>query len=172
MGEGTPGRPSAGERLAAAAALLGAVAATALVLAEVARNVVFVLVAALSLLLCAFAGWYLVSRRGPVRLAATAVLAGALALLVSSVVLADITVWALALAFALSVASVAAARHALRRSPRALNAAAGRKRAVTAARSSGPDHEPEVRRREGAAVRPGRGVPSPGHRAGSAGSRR
>jgi diacylglycerol kinase family enzyme len=134
MTTASPGGPSAGHRLAALAALLCVAAAAALVLAGVARNVLAVLVAALSLLLCVFAGWYVASRRGPVRWAAAAVMTGALAPLICALIFADISFLRLALAIALSVVSVAAARYALRRSPGALAAAAGRRRAVTVAR--------------------------------------
>jgi diacylglycerol kinase family enzyme len=134
MGEELAGRPSAGDRLAALAAIVGIAAAAVLVLAGVARNVPHVLVAALSLMLCVFAGWYAVSRRGLVRLAAGAIMAGALALLISSLIYADISILRVTLAGALSVLSVASARLALRRSPRALDFAARRRPAVTAAR--------------------------------------
>jgi diacylglycerol kinase family enzyme len=134
MGEELPGRPSAVERLAALAALLSVAAAAVLVLAGVARNVLAVLVAALSLMLCVSAAWYVASRRGPARLAAGAITAGALALLIVSLIFADISILRLALAVALSVLSVASARYALRRTPGALNSAARRLPAAAAAR--------------------------------------
>jgi diacylglycerol kinase family enzyme len=133
MGEERPGGPGAGQRLAALAALLCIAAAAVLVLAGVARNVLYVLVAALSLVLCVVAGWYAVSRRGPVRLAAGAIMAAALALVITSVIFADIRIWRVPIAAALSLLSVASARYALRRSPGAVDAAA-RRPAVTAAR--------------------------------------
>ena len=134
MAEELPGRPSAVERLAALAALLSVAAAAVLVLAGVARNVLAVLVAALSLVLCVSAGWYVASRRGAARLAAGAITAGALALLIVSLIFADISILRLALAVALSVLSVASARYALRRTPGALNSAARRLPAAAAAR--------------------------------------
>ena len=134
IGAERAGRPGAGQRLAALAAIVCIAAATVLVLAGVARNVTHVLVAALSLVLCIVAGWYAVSRRGPARLAAGVVMAAALALVVTSLIFAHIRIWAVALAAALSLLSVASARYALRRSPRALNAAAGQRPAVTAGR--------------------------------------
>jgi diacylglycerol kinase family enzyme len=84
--------------------------------------------------LCVFAGWYVVSRRGPARLAAGLIMAAALALVITSLVFADIRVWRAALAAALAVLSVAAARDALRRSPRGLGSAAELQSAVAAAR--------------------------------------
>jgi diacylglycerol kinase family enzyme len=133
MSEELAGRPAVSERLAAIGALLSLAAVAALVLAGVARNVLAVLFAALGLALCVFAGWYVVSRRGHVRLAAGTIMAVALALAIASFFFADINVLRLALAGVLSFLSVALARHALRRSTRALDSAA-RQRTVTAAR--------------------------------------
>jgi diacylglycerol kinase family enzyme len=134
MGKERPGRPSAAHRLAALAALACLAGATVLVLVEVARNFLDLLLAAIGLVLCVVASWYAVSRRGPVRLAACVIMAAALALAIISLLLADIRIWRVALAAALSLLSVASARYALRRSPGALNSAAGRRPAVTAAR--------------------------------------
>ena len=134
MGGELPGKPSVGERLAAIVSLLSVAAAAVLVLAGVARNVLAVLAATLSLVLCVFAGWYVASRRGPARLAAGVIMAAALALLISSLIFADISILRVTLAVALSMLSVASARHALRRSPGALDSAARRLPAATAAR--------------------------------------
>jgi diacylglycerol kinase family enzyme len=140
VGEEQPGRPSAGQRLAAVAALACLAAATVLVLVEVARNFLDLLIAALSLILCVIAAWYVISRRGPVRLAAAVIMAAALGLVITSLVFADIRIWRVVLAAALAAASVASARYALRRSPAALGSAsalgsgAGRRQAVSAAR--------------------------------------
>jgi diacylglycerol kinase family enzyme len=134
MGEELTGGPSAGQRLAALAALGCVAAAAALVLAEVVRNFLALLVAALSLILCVVAGWYVVSRRGRARLAAGVIMAAALGLVISSLLLADIRVWRVALAAALSLLSVALARYALRRSPGALKSGTGQRPAVTTAR--------------------------------------
>jgi diacylglycerol kinase family enzyme len=134
MGEELPGRPSAGQRLAALAALACVAAVAVLVLVEVARNFAALLVAALSLMLCVLAGWYVVSRRGAARLAAGAIMAAALALVITSLIFADIRIWRVALAAALALLSVASARYALRRSPSALGSAAKRQPAASAAR--------------------------------------
>jgi diacylglycerol kinase family enzyme len=134
MGEGQPGRPSVGQRLAALAALACVAAVAVLVLVGVARNLLSVLGAGLGLVLCVFAAWYVISRRGPARLAAAVIMAAALALVITSFIFADIRIWRVALAAALSLLSVAAARYALRRSPGALNSAARRRPAVAAAR--------------------------------------
>ncbi|MGD0701069.1 MAG: diacylglycerol kinase family protein [Trebonia sp.] len=133
MSEDRPGRPSAGQRLAALATLACLAAATVLLLAEVVRNFLPLLGAALSLILCVLAGWYVVSRRGAARLAAGVIMAAALGLAITSLLFAEIRIWRVAVAAVLAAASVVSARYALRRSPGALGTAAGR-RAVTAAR--------------------------------------
>ena len=79
-------------------------------------------------MLCVFAAWYVISRRGAARLAAAVVMAAALALVVVSFLFADIRVWRVAVAAALALLSVAAARYGLRKSSGAGDAA------VTAAR--------------------------------------
>jgi diacylglycerol kinase family enzyme len=134
MDEERPDRPSAVHRLAALGALACVAAAVVLVLVEVARNFLDLLIAALGLVVCVVASWYAVSRRGPVRLAAGAIMAAALALVITSLIFADIRIWRVALAAALALLSVASARYALRRSPAALDSAASRRPAVTAAR--------------------------------------
>jgi diacylglycerol kinase family enzyme len=118
MAEDRPGktdRPGAGRRLAAVAALGCVVAAALLVLIEVARNVLSLLGAGLGLVLCVVAAWYVLSRRGWARLAAAVIMAAALALVIVSFIVADIRVWRVALAAALALLSVAAARYALGR---------------------------------------------------------
>jgi diacylglycerol kinase family enzyme len=129
-----PGAPTAAERLAAAAALLCLSAAAVLVLIGVARNVLAVVGAALSLLILVGSGWYAVARRGIVRLAATAAMAGALALAVVALLFADVSIIRAALAGVLAALSVATARYALRRTPPALSAAAQQLPAATASR--------------------------------------
>jgi len=133
MSEQQPGRPGPGQRLAALAALLCIAAATVLLLVEVVRNFLPLLLAALGLILCVFAGWYVVSRRGLARLAAAVIMAAALAAAITSLVFADIRIWRVALAAALAAVSVLAAQYALRRSPGSLDPGA-RRPAVAAAR--------------------------------------
>jgi diacylglycerol kinase family enzyme len=134
VGSGQPGRPTAGRRLAALAALVCVAAAALLVLVEVARNFLALLGGGLGLVLCVFAAWYVISRRGAARLAAAVIMAAALALVIISLIYADIRIWRVALAAVLAAASVVSARYALRRSPGALESAAGRRTAVTPAR--------------------------------------
>jgi diacylglycerol kinase family enzyme len=127
-------KPSAAERLTAIVALLSAPAAVVLLLAGLARNVAAVLIAAVSLLICVFAGWYVVSRRGAVRLAAALVMASALALVAGSLVFADVSILRVTLAGVLCLLSVASARYALRQTPRALGPVSQRLPAGKAAR--------------------------------------
>jgi diacylglycerol kinase family enzyme len=129
------GRPSPWQRLAALAALLCIAAATVLLLVEVVRNFLPLLLAALALILCVFAGWYVVSRRGAARLAAAVVMAAALGAAITSLIFADIRIWRVVLAAALAAVSVVAARYALHSGQgSAGQGSAGRARAVSAAR--------------------------------------
>jgi hypothetical protein len=109
------GKPAASQRLTALAALLTAAAAVVLVLVGVARNVLVVVAAVLSLMLCVFAGWYVVSRRGTARVVAGVVMAAALALLIACLIFADVSILRVTLAGVLAAASVASAHYALRR---------------------------------------------------------
>ncbi len=120
------GRPAAVERLAALAALLCFAAAAILILVGLARNLLAVIVAVLGLLLCVGAGWYAVSRRGGARLAAAVGMAGGLAVVIVALLAAHVSIVRLVLAVVLAVLSVASARYALRRTPRAVGFAARR----------------------------------------------
>lgn len=129
------GRPSPWQRLAALAALLCIAAATVLLLVEVVRNFLPLLLAALALILCVFAGWYVVSRRGAARLAAAVIMAAALGAAITSLIFADIRIWPVALAAALAAVSVVAARYALHSGQgSAGQGSGGRPRAVSPAR--------------------------------------
>lgn len=134
MPDAVPGRPTAAERLAALAALVFVAAAVVLVLVGVARNALAVVAAVLGLLVCVGGGWYAVSRRGMVRLAAEAVIVGALALVGFALAVADVNILRLTLAGILSLLSVASARYALRRTARALGTASQRLPAAAASR--------------------------------------
>jgi diacylglycerol kinase family enzyme len=134
MRDRPPGRPSAMERLAALGALLCFAAAAVLILVGVARNLLAVVVAVVALLLCVGTGWYAVSRRGRARLAAGVGMAGALAVVIVALLAAHVSIVRLILAAVLAVLSVASARYALRRTPRALGRAAQRLPAAPAPR--------------------------------------
>jgi len=117
-----PQRPSAGRRLAAVAALATVVAAAALLLIGIALHVAAVVLAFVSLLICATGGWYAVSRRGVVRVIAVAVVAASLAAFGTGLFFADISVWRVILIVVLGGVSVLAARYALQRTRRQLRA--------------------------------------------------
>jgi diacylglycerol kinase family enzyme len=108
-------RPSAGRRLAAAAALAALAAAAVLLLVGAVIQLGAVVLAFISLLVCATAGWYAVSRRGVVRAIALVVVVASTAALGVGLSFADIGVWQVILIVALVGVSVLAARYALHR---------------------------------------------------------
>jgi len=110
-----PQRPSAARRLAAVAALAAAVAAAALVLIGIATHLAAVVLAFISLLICATGAWYAVSRRGAVRVIALAVVVASFAAFGTGLFFAGISVWRVILIVVLGGVSALAARYALRR---------------------------------------------------------
>jgi diacylglycerol kinase family enzyme len=136
--------PAASERASALLALVSLAAAVlALALNLVLRIGAFAL-ALVGLLGCVTACWYVVSRRGVVRvLGVVAALIG-LAALITGLVLAVISVWLVLAMVALALISVLSARYALRRTPKALRA---RDHAATRPR---PDRPPSGGGPEGA----------------------
>ena len=126
MGGGVPAHqratPTAGERVAALAALVTELAAVGLVLAGIVAHLIPIIAAAAGLLICVVACWYLVSRRGVVRVVSAIVAVAFLAAAITSLVFADLSLWRLALVIVLSVLSVGLARHALRRDAQAVRA--------------------------------------------------
>ena len=114
------GSPAGSERASAALALASLAAALlALALNLVLRVGAFALALA-GLLFCVTACWYVVSRRGVMRvLSVVAALIG-LAALVTGLVLAVISVWVVVAVAGLALISVLSARYALRRTPKAL----------------------------------------------------
>jgi diacylglycerol kinase family enzyme len=124
-----------GERLSAAGALVALAAAAALSLIGVVIHLVAILIVTFGLLICVTSGWYVVSRRGLRRAAALSVTAAALGGMIAGLFYAGIHLPLLTLIAALALASVGAARHALRRTERAL-----RTRSAAGARARRPDH--------------------------------
>jgi diacylglycerol kinase family enzyme len=94
--------------------LLTAGVALGLALVGIVRHLAAVLLTVAALLVCVTAGWYAVSRRGPVRAAALIVMITALAGLVAGLLFADLSVIRLILLIVAAVVSVASARYALR----------------------------------------------------------
>ena len=126
MGGGVPAHqratPTAGERVAALAALVTELAAVGLVLAGIVAHLIPIIAAAAGLLICVVACWYVVSRRGVVRVVSAIVAVAFLAAAITSLVFADLSLWRLALVIVLSLLSVGLARHALRRDAQAVRA--------------------------------------------------
>lgn len=113
-------RPSASERASAVIAI-GSLAAALIALAlNMVLRIGAVMLALAGMLGCITAGWYVVSRHGPVRVLGLITALIALAALVAGLVLAVISLRMLAAIVALAAISVLSARHALRRTPKAL----------------------------------------------------
>ena len=88
----------------------------------IAVHLVAVVLALISLLICATGGWYAVSRRGVVRVIAVVVVVASLAAFGTGLFFADISIWRVVLIVVLGGASVLAARYALERTRRQLRA--------------------------------------------------
>ncbi len=114
--------PTAGERAAALAALVTALAAVVLVLVGIAVHLIPIIVAAIGLLIFITGCWYVVSRRGAVRVISAVVAVASLAAVITGLFFVGLSLWQLALVIALTVLSVGSARHALRRGPAAIRA--------------------------------------------------
>jgi len=128
-------RPTAGERVSAAGALLALAAAAGLALLGVALHLAAILIVTLGLLICVTGCWYAVSRRGLIRMISLLVILAALGGTIAGLFFAGIN-WPLLLLIAvLAGVSVVAARHALRRTDQALRADSGR-----LARAGQPEH--------------------------------
>ena len=126
MTRGEVNRPTAGERVSAVAALLALIAAACLAMLGIALHLVAILVVTVGLLICVTGGWYAVSRRGLVRMTALLIVAAALGGTVAGLFFAGIRWLLLLLIAVLAGLSVAAARHALRRTDQALRADSAR----------------------------------------------
>ncbi len=132
---GVATRPTVGERASAVGALGSLAAAVGLSLIGIALHLLAILIVAAGLLICVTSGWYVVSRRGVRRMIALTVAGLALAGTIAGLFFADINWPLLLLIAALAGLSVLAARHALRRTGRAL-----RSRAVQGKRAHHAEH--------------------------------
>ena len=128
------------------------------------------LVAVVSLIVATWSAWYVLSRRGVVRVVAAVVLAGALLGALLAVVL-EHTLWRIAPVVVLGLGSSALARVALGTDRSQLRTQVPPGVRMGAASRPGADREPEVGGREGERVVPGRG-PGARHRDGRARPRR
>ena len=117
-----PRSPTAGERAAALAALVTVLAAGVLVLIGIISHVASVILATIALLISVTGCWYVVSRRGVIRIVSAVVAVAALAAVIVGIFLADLAIWRVLVIIALSVLSVWSARYALHRSVRRLRA--------------------------------------------------
>ena len=113
-------RPGAGERAAAIAALLCLAAAVVLAVLGTAAHLPAVVLAIIGMAVATTGCWYVVSRRGAVRISALIVTVLAAAGFITGLVLASFTAWRIAAVTVLAALSVPAARHALRRTARAV----------------------------------------------------
>lgn len=111
--------PKSAERAAAVIALATLAAAVLLLVMGAVSNWAGLLLAVAGLLAAVMAGWYVVSRRGAVRVIALACAAGSAAVVAWGFVVADFAPIRLASAVALAMVSVWCARVALRRTKRA-----------------------------------------------------
>ena len=117
-----PQRPSVGRQLAAMVAMAALVAAAAIFFVGVVVHLVAVILAFISLLVCATGGWYAVSRRGVVRVIAMVVVVASVAAFGTALFFADLRIWRVVLIVVLGGASVLAAKYALERTRRQLRA--------------------------------------------------
>jgi diacylglycerol kinase family enzyme len=127
-------RPSAGERLAAVVSLASLLAAAVLILVGIALNLAAIILALAGVLICVTACWYVVARRGLIRIVAAAVAVAALAAMVAGLFLASISIWRVAVVAVVAMLAVVTGRQALRRTPRALRSAASDQPAAAPAR--------------------------------------
>jgi diacylglycerol kinase family enzyme len=132
---GTPHVPDIGRRVAAMAALTALLVAVVFLLVGIVVHVAAVILALVTLLICATSGWYVVSRRGFVRVVAVIVVLTAAAAFGVGLSFSDISVWRVVLIVALGAVSVLAARYALRRTRRQLLA-----RSAHLVRAARPTH--------------------------------
>jgi diacylglycerol kinase family enzyme len=129
-------RPTASERLAAVVALAGLLAAAVLLLVGIAVKLGAVILALAGVLVCVTACWYLVARRGLIRVIAAIVALAALAAVVAGFFLANISIWRVVVIAVVAGLAVASGRYALRRTPRALRSA------VSGLPAAGPARHP------------------------------
>jgi diacylglycerol kinase family enzyme len=114
-------RPRAGEQAAAIAALLFLAAAVTLAALGIAAHLPAAILTVIAMSAATTGCWYVVSRRGAVRISALIVTLLALAAFITGLVLADFSAWRVAAMAAAAALSVPAARYALRRTARAVH---------------------------------------------------
>lgn len=133
--------PTASERVSAVIALVSLAVALLTLALNLVLRIGAVTLALAGLIGCVTACWYVVSRRGPLRVLGVIAAVAGLAVLGTGLALAVISGWIVLAVAGLAVISVFAARHALRRTPKALRSrerAAARPGARGQARSAVP----------------------------------
>jgi diacylglycerol kinase family enzyme len=116
-------RASVSERVTAVVALVSLAAALLLLALNMALRIGAFTLALAGLLACVTACWYMVARRGLIRILAMLAAVIALGAIVAGLVLAVISVWIVVAVAGLGLISVISARHALRRTPKAIRSA-------------------------------------------------
>ena len=127
-------RPSLGERVAAAVALIATAAAVVLVVVGAVGNLPGLLVTLGGLLLVVVAGWNAVSRRGVARSAALAAAVAGVGLFIAGFFLADLSAVRIVVTAVLALVSVGTARLALERTPQRMRARAQSRKPAPPAR--------------------------------------
>jgi len=115
-------RASVSERLSAVVALVSLAAAMLLLALNMALRLGAFTLALAGLLACVAACWYVVARRGVIRVLAVLAAVIALAATVAGLVLTVVSLWIVIAIVGLALISVLSARHALRRTPKAIRA--------------------------------------------------
>ncbi|HEX9066733.1 MAG TPA: diacylglycerol kinase family protein [Streptosporangiaceae bacterium] len=121
---GTAARPSAGERISALLSLALLAGGLILLGLSLVLRTGAVILALAGLLVCVTACWYVVSRRGLIRVLALAGAVIGLGAFLAGLVLTIIKAWVAVVVVVAAVLSVLFARHALRRTPKALRSRA------------------------------------------------
>jgi diacylglycerol kinase family enzyme len=127
-------RPTGLERVAAVVALVSLAAVVAAAVAGALSNAQQVLAGLIGLLMVVIGGWYVVARSGVSRTVALIVAVGGVVVLVTALFTTDLSRRRVVVGLALAAVSIASARHALRRTPRAAREVLESRTPVAAAR--------------------------------------
>jgi len=128
-------RPTVHERVAAAVALVSLAAVFVVAIAGGLSNVQQVLGTLVGLLMLMVGGWYAAARSGSSRAVALIVALGGIVVLATALLTTDVSARRMVVGLLLSALSIASARHALGRTPRALRQILEERTPVSAARN-------------------------------------
>ena len=126
-------RPTILERFSAVVALVSLAAVLGVAIFGALSSLQQVLACLLGLLMVVVGGWYVVARRGSSRTVALIVAAGGVAVLVTALFSTDLSARRVIVGLLLAALSVASAKQALHRTPRAVDAIAASRTPVSAA---------------------------------------